>query len=141
MDIQALILSGEYSTDNGLSWFPIANTAGQNSFTYHNLPTTTQFRAEIKNGSCPSLFSNVVTITVLHTVTSANAGTDQKLCGQTTGTLSANTPILGTGTWTALPSNPSLVNFSKYTQPEYFCIWLNNRYISICLDHFKYTLQ
>ncbi len=112
------VLSGYYSTDNSLNWFPVTNTAGKDSLVYNNLPATTQFKAEVKNGSCPSLFSNIVTITVLQTVTNSNAGIDQKLCSQTSTTLTANSPILGTGTWTALPGNPSTVNFTNTHNPN-----------------------
>jgi gliding motility-associated-like protein len=112
------VLAGDYSTDNGLNWFPVANTANKDSFVYSNLPSTTKFRAEVKNGSCPSLFSNVVTITVLQTVTNANAGLDQKICSQTTTTLSANTPIIGTGNWTVSTGNPSTVSFTNPYDPN-----------------------
>ena len=112
------VLSGNYSTDNGLNWFPVANTANKNSFVYTNLPSTTQFRAEVKNGSCPSLFTNVVTITVLQTVTKADAGIDQKLCSQTTTSLSANTALIGTGKWTSLAGNPSAISFTNPFDPS-----------------------
>ncbi|MEI6087341.1 MAG: gliding motility-associated C-terminal domain-containing protein [Bacteroidota bacterium] len=112
------VLSGNYSTDNGLNWFPVANTANKNSFVYTNLPSTTKFRAEVKNGSCPSLFTNIVTITVLQTVTKADAGIDQKLCNQTTTSLSANTALIGTGKWTSLTGNPSAISFTNPHDPR-----------------------
>jgi gliding motility-associated-like protein len=111
------ILAGNYSIDNGLNWYPVANTANKDSFVYTNLPFTTQFRAEVKNASCPALFSNVVTITVLQSVTKSNAGNDQNLCSQTSTTLSANTAAIGTGTWTALLGNPSTVLFTNANDP------------------------
>jgi gliding motility-associated-like protein len=112
------VLEGNYSTNNGINWLPVSNTANKDSFEYTNLPSTTQFRAVIKNGSCPSLFTNVVTITVLQTVTKANAGIDQKLCSQSATSLEANTPIIGTGTWTALAGNPSAVSFTNPFDPN-----------------------
>ena len=112
------VLAGEYSTDNGINWFPLANSTNQDSFSYTNLNATTQFRSEVKNGSCPSLYSNVVTITVLQNVTVSNAGIDQKICSQTSTTLSGNTPIIGTGFWTALSSNPTAVSFTNPTDPS-----------------------
>jgi gliding motility-associated-like protein len=112
------ILAGNYSIDNGLNWYPVANTANKDSFVYTNLPFTTKFRAEVKNASCPSLFSNVVTITVLQSVTVSNAGLDQKLCNETSTTLSANTAVIGTGTWTAMVGNPTSVNFTNPNDPN-----------------------
>lgn len=112
------IVAGNYSLDNGLTWLPVANTANKTSFDYTNLPFTTKFRAEVKNGSCPSLYTNEVTITVLQPVTIANAGTDQKLCAQSSTTLEANTAIIGTGFWTSLSTNPSTVTFSNPYDPN-----------------------
>jgi len=57
------VVRWEYSTDNGLSWMPIAST----SYTYTavNLQVTTMFHAIVKNGGCPEATTNNATITVV----------------------------------------------------------------------------
>ncbi|MCX6205325.1 MAG: hypothetical protein NTZ19_03635, partial [Bacteroidetes bacterium] len=112
------VLQSSYSTDNGINWLSINNSSNKDSINYNNLPVSTQFRVEVKNGVCPALFSNIVSITVLSTVSISAAGTDQTLCDQTTTTLAANTPASGTGIWTAIASNPSTASFSNANDPN-----------------------
>ena len=67
----------------------------------------------ISNGTCPPSSSSV-TITRIENPTTASAGSNQTVCS-TTATLSANTPAVGTGTWTTIsgsgvvdiPSSPT----------------------------------
>jgi len=49
------IIRWEYSTDDGGSWNPIVNTG--TSQAYNNITQTTIYRAVIKNGSCPEVYS------------------------------------------------------------------------------------
>lgn len=73
------------------------------------------FQWAISNGACaPTL--DTVRITISAPATTANAGSDQNICG-TTVTLAGNQPATGTGTWTqsagpggAVITNPSLYN-------------------------------
>jgi hypothetical protein len=111
------VVEGQVSTDNGATWLPVANTANLTSFTYTNLPITSQFRAQVQNGVCPALVTNIVTITVLSPATIANAGPDQSLCSVTAATLAGNTPTSGTGTWTAVAGNPSATTFTDAADP------------------------
>lgn len=65
-----LVLSGhtgsivrwEYSIDGGINWVAIANTT--TTYVYTNLTLTTQFRAVIQNGACPSTNSTPAILTV-----------------------------------------------------------------------------
>ncbi len=111
------IVQTEYSTDNGITWAGITNTANQSTISYTNLTQTTQFRSQIKNGVCPALVTNIVTVTVLPEVTPADAGADQVLCNTTAATLNANNPTSGTGIWTVLPGAPSTVSFTNAADP------------------------
>lgn len=52
----------EYSQDGGTTWDTIVNTTSANS--YSNLTGTTQYRVDIKNGVCPAVYSDTVTITI-----------------------------------------------------------------------------
>jgi len=111
------IIQTEYSTDNGITWAGVTNTANQSTISYTNLTQTTQYRSQIKNGVCPALVTNIVTVTVLPEVTPANAGADQVICNTTAATLNANNPTSGTGIWTVLPGAPSTVSFTNAADP------------------------
>lgn len=104
------IVQTEYSINNGSSWNIVTGSAGNNSINYNNLSTTTLYRTQLKNSVCNSEYSNTVTITVLSSVTTANAGADQTLCAINSVTLAGNQPVSGTGTWTQV-SGPSTANF------------------------------
>lgn len=112
------IVQTEFSIDNGITWSGLSNTAGASTVNYNNLTQTTQYRAQIKNGVCPALFTNLVTVTVLPEVTTADAGTDQVVCDATTATLNANSPLSGTGLWTMVPGAPSTVSFTNAFDPN-----------------------
>ncbi|NCT92778.1 MAG: hypothetical protein GXC72_00005, partial [Chitinophagaceae bacterium] len=109
------ITGWQFSTDNGTTWNNIANTT--NTITVNNLTTTTQYRASVQSGVCNTLYSTISTITVLQPVTTANAGPDMQLCAVASTPLQGNTPTSGTGTWAALPGNPSTVTFSNPNNP------------------------
>ena len=57
-----VITQWQESIDNGASWSTISNTT--NTYSVPVLTQTTIFRAEVQNGSCPSVFSNEVEIVV-----------------------------------------------------------------------------
>ena len=59
---QGIIEDWELSTDGGISWSSLGNTA--TSYVYNNLTTTTEYRAIVSSGSCGNDTSNAVTITV-----------------------------------------------------------------------------
>ena len=59
---QGIIEDWELSTDGGISWSSLGNTA--TSYVYNNLTTTTEYRAIVSSGSCGNDTSNAVMITV-----------------------------------------------------------------------------
>ena len=59
---QGIIEDWELSTDGGISWSSLGNTA--TSYIYNNLTTTTEYRVVVSNGTCGNDTSNVVTITL-----------------------------------------------------------------------------
>jgi gliding motility-associated-like protein len=61
-------------------------------------PGVYEFQWTISNGGCTTSSDNVK-ITVSAAVSTANAGSDQNICG-TSVTLTANVPTVGTGIWT-----------------------------------------
>ncbi len=71
------ILRWEYSENGGGSWNTLANTTTQQI--YLNITVTTLYRAVIKSGTCPQLYSSVATITVKPTP-DVNTVTNQVLC-------------------------------------------------------------
>ena len=65
-------------------------------------------RWTISNSPCPSSSADV-TITISQPPTPANAGPDQTVCGSSA-TLAANTPSVGTGTWSVVSGSGSFAN-------------------------------
>jgi len=110
------VVQWESSIDNGTTWQPVANATA--SLSYLNLTQTTIFRADIHNGSaCSDAISSTTTITVDLPPTTANAGTDDEVCGVTTYTLNGNSPGTGTGLWT-ITNGPAGATFSNATSPN-----------------------
>ena len=78
-------------------------------------PTATgvyKLRWTIANSPCTDSWDEV-NVTYNQTPTTANAGPDQYLCGATSATLTANTPSIGTGTWSVIAGGgnpPTQVN-------------------------------
>ncbi len=72
-----------------------------------------QFGWTISNGVCSS-FTDTVEITIFDLPTVSNAGPDQDVCSVTSVTLGANSPLIGTGTWTIIsgPNTPVIVDSS-----------------------------
>jgi gliding motility-associated-like protein len=66
------------------------------------------FRWTISGTVCPSN-SSEVTITRFQEPSIANAGQDQQICANSI-TLSANTPSVGTGQWTIISGNGTIIN-------------------------------
>lgn len=124
-------LQWESSTDNGSTWVAISNTGS--TLAYTQLSSSTLYRVQVQNGVCPALVSNSVAITVQQLPTTANAGPDQSLCNLTSTTLAGNTPVSGTGLWTAMAGNPGTVSFSNpadahsavsgLTTGTYYFVW------------------
>ncbi|WP_207493241.1 PKD domain-containing protein [Aridibaculum aurantiacum] len=109
------VVRWEFSTNNGNSWSPIANTSNTHSYT--NLTTTTWFRAVIESSNCGQVNSSATVITVVPQVTVANAGADQLTCANNV-TLTANAAGSNeSGSWsqTAGPNNAA---FSSVTTPS-----------------------
>jgi gliding motility-associated-like protein len=90
----------EFSTDGGTIWNPIANTT--TSQVYSNLTVTTMYRAIVQSGVCSAINSTTRIIVINDPPSASNAGIDQSLCNQTTATLSANAPGVGTGSWSVI---------------------------------------
>ncbi len=92
----ATVGSGTWSIVSGLGG-SITNLNDENS-NFTGVPGTTyQLRWTIGNGSCATSQDDV-TITLDQSPTVANAGADKSACGTSTN-LEANTPTVGTGTW------------------------------------------
>ncbi|MES2005130.1 MAG: hypothetical protein V4450_11445, partial [Bacteroidota bacterium] len=110
------ILNWESSTDNGATWNNIINTT--NTINYTNLSSTTQYRANVQNGICPALYSNVVKVNVVPAVSTADAGADIIVINGIASTLvKAIAPVSGIGTWTQI-DGPTTVSFSNKNDPK-----------------------
>jgi hypothetical protein len=74
------------------------------------------FRWTITNGACTS-YSDVE-ISINQIPTPANVGPTQFLCNLTSTTLTGNTPLVGTGTWTQIGVLPNLAVITSPNQPN-----------------------
>ncbi len=82
------IVRWDYTNNKGVTWNVINSTS--DSITYKNLRTTTWFKAVIQSSLCGNISSSITVITVLDSVTQAEAGEDQILCNSTQTTLAGN---------------------------------------------------
>lgn len=101
--------TGAWSVISGSGTIASSSSAGT---TVSNLGTgSTIFVWTISNGICnPS--SDTVIITSVLNPTTANAGPDQTFCN-TSASLSANTPAVGTGTWSVINGSGVFANASS----------------------------
>lgn len=94
-----LIGTGAWSIVSGAGG-TIANPSSPTS-TFTGVPGTAySLRWTISNGSCTASTSDV-SIALIASPTTAAAGGDQSVCGSST-TLAANTPAVGTGSWSVV---------------------------------------
>jgi gliding motility-associated-like protein len=68
----------EQSVDNGQNWQNITNQAPV--FNFNNLQQTTMYRVLVQNGSCPALYSNIVTVTVNPESKGGNINSSHSAC-------------------------------------------------------------
>lgn len=88
--------TGSWSIVTG-SGGSFGNSSAYNSSFTGSAGVTYTLRWTISNSPC-NASTNDVNITFVGTPTSANAGPDQDVCGNST-TLAANNPVVGTGAW------------------------------------------
>ncbi|MFN3916348.1 MAG: gliding motility-associated C-terminal domain-containing protein [Flavobacteriales bacterium] len=81
------VLSWELSNDGGVSWITLANTTTSQG--YLNLMTTTTYRALVRNGVCPAVGSDPITITVNQQSVGGSVSSNATVCaGNNFGVLS-----------------------------------------------------
>ncbi|HOT15014.1 MAG TPA: hypothetical protein PK252_09665, partial [Bacteroidales bacterium] len=94
------VVRWESSTNGGVTWTPIANITS--SLTATNLTQTTQYRAVVQSGSCPTANSTAAIITVYSDLNAGSIGSDQTVCENVVPTIT-ETPASGsTGVYTYL---------------------------------------
>jgi HYR domain/Secretion system C-terminal sorting domain len=99
---------------NSYSWNPGGNTT--QAITVSPTATTEYFvTTTYGNNGCTGLDS--ATVVVQSLPTTAFAGNDTATCGLTINNLAANTPVVGTGTWT-LVTGPGTINFGNANAPN-----------------------
>lgn len=106
----------EFSINNGSTWNTIPSTT--TSINYNNLSTTTWYRAIVKSGACSGYPSDITVITVVESVTIADAGLDKQLCNQSSSTLSGNGFSLIESAFWSQVSGPNTATFSSTTNPS-----------------------
>jgi hypothetical protein len=107
-------MAGNAATVGTGLWTLISGTA---TITTPSSPTTTvtglvagtsaTLRWTVSNGVCADTWDEI-TIQNDEQVTTANAGTDQDICNNADFTMAANTPVVGTGTWTLISGTATI---------------------------------
>jgi hypothetical protein len=88
------------SSPDGTNWTPISG-ATSSSYTPIALTATTSYRLKQTSGTCGTVTTNFVTITVQSVMVAGVASTDQTICfGSTPTGLSSTAPTGGPGTYT-----------------------------------------
>ncbi len=99
---------------------PINGTGATISIPTGGISTTTTFEivaTNISNTNCQTSLSTLITITVDDaSAISADAGTDQILCDESSTFFEGNSPTLGTGTWVQM-SGPNTANILDANNP------------------------
>jgi len=122
------IIRWEVSTADGV-WTPLNVLTDE--LTSYIPQESSRFRVLIRNGACDEAFSSEIVIEVLPNVTPSEAGQDQRLCNETTFSLSANQAIEGIGSWSQVsgpacriddPANPN-TSVSSAMPGEYTFRW------------------
>jgi hypothetical protein len=119
------VVNWQYSINGGSNWAVIANTTTSQS--YSNLTQTTLGRAVVKNGVCPSINSNPVTITVNAVSVGGSVGSNATVCsgnnsgtvnltGQTGSVVNWQYSINGGSSWTAIANTTTSQSYSNLTQ-------------------------
>lgn len=119
------VLNWELSTDGGFSWSTLVNTTTQQIF--NNITTSTQYRAHVQNGVCPSGYSAPALITVdpatiggniiggTTVCSSGNSGA-LTLVGHATNVVQWESSTDGGVTWNIIANTSAVENYSNLTQ-------------------------
>ncbi len=84
----------KWQSDDGTGWTDIANTT--ETYTATNLIKTTTFRAEVTNGTCSSVYSSTVMVTVDPQPNGGSVAQDTSVCSGTNSTLLTLSGYTGT---------------------------------------------
>lgn len=107
----------QYSTDGGVVWTDVANTAA--TLSYSSISATRRYRAVLTNGSCGTALSGVGIITIYQSSVAGTAVGSTSVCSGTNSsniTLSGNT---GTIQWQSSPNNTTFTDISGATSSPY----------------------
>jgi hypothetical protein len=116
----ALLLSGNIPSVGIGEWQVVQGTGTLNDSSLYNANVgnlsvgTNVLVWQISSGICVSTSQIILEVTV--PPTTANAGTDQYLCGTST-VLNGNTPVNGIGTWTVVSGMGTLVDANDPNSP------------------------
>ncbi|MGL5892701.1 MAG: beta strand repeat-containing protein, partial [Bacteroidia bacterium] len=129
------ILRWEYSTDNGLTWITIGNTASTQSYTNVSVPTL--YRAVVQSGVCSVAYSTTTLLT-LNPISVAGTlyGSNTVCSGSNTGLLTLvgaqgsiqnwESSTDGGVTWSAIANTSANYTFSNLTDTTIFRALVTN---------------
>jgi len=119
------VLQWETSTDGGITWTTLSNTTTSQS--YSNIAVTTDYRATVKSGVCPSAASTITTVTVDPAVNGGTVSSNATVCealNAGTLTLTGYTGTItgwesstdGGVTWTPIANTTATETYTNLTQ-------------------------
>jgi hypothetical protein len=100
--------TGQWSIVSGGTGTFSNNASGNSAFTA-NAYGSYVLRWTISNGVCAPSTADII-VNFYQTPTTANAGTDQSNCNNSTFTLAGNSPSVGTGLWTVVSGSATISN-------------------------------
>ena len=106
--------NGTWTLVSGPNSPTLTNASSPNTSVTGLIAGTYIFDWSIASSPC-NTSSDQLQITIAPNPTTANAGTDQNLCNNTTASLTGNTPVSGNGIWSFVsgPNSPSITNSSS----------------------------
>jgi gliding motility-associated-like protein len=122
---QGSVIRWESSINGGASWTPIVNTT--TTLNYLNLTQNTTYRAVVKSGVCPTLFSSTTLISVDSTSVGGTLAGSTSICGPiNSGSLSLSgfrgtivgweSSINAGSTWTNISNTTNSLIYNNLTQ-------------------------
>lgn len=135
------------SSPDGTTWSPLGVPSPTNTYNTGNLTDSTYFHVEIKNGICPSVFSDSILVQVQTNVTSGTVSGGTSTCasnatgvlninGNSSGVLNWETSTDNGTTWSNIANTTTTENYTGLSQTTWYRALIDG---GVCMDRFTDT--